>query len=159
MGIRSFASFVFLTLLWTASSSVKSSNKLCKLVGTTALASSLLLTSFPCLSFATSTREVGNIETAGLLFKDKLKITSFNDEKIPGISIYLADFEKPMTEKLLAGDPFSDPASTALACVQTGAVTDKQLASIDRSVSGEEVFEENKSLIFKTVRVRRVLDA
>jgi len=93
------------------------------------------------------------------LFKDKLKITSFIDEKIPGISIYLADFEKPMTEKLLAGHPFSDPASTALACVQTGVVTDKQLASVDRSVSGEEVFEENKSLIFKTVRVRRVLDA
>jgi catabolite regulation protein CreA len=50
-----------------------------------------------------------------------------------GITIYLSDFDRPITEKL-GGDLFNDPASSSLTCVQTGPVVMK---GIDRSNPGE----------------------
>jgi catabolite regulation protein CreA len=66
----------------------------------------------------------------------------------------LSDFDRPLTEKLTS-DPFSDPASASLSCVQSGPV---KIGNIDKSRGGEEVFEESKNLFFKQIKVKRVLD-
>lgn len=90
---------------------------------------------------------IGDIPTSGFIFRDSLKIMSFHDPKIPGITIYLADFDRPLSEKLTSNF-FDDPSSTSLTCVQTGRV---QIGSNDVSLdaSGEEVFEESRNLFFK----------
>jgi CreA protein len=47
----------------------------------------------------------------------------------------------------------------SIACRQTGPITAEQLADIDRSKSGEIVFKSSKSILFKSLKVRRIYDA
>jgi catabolite regulation protein CreA len=53
--------------------------------------------------FDAQANEIGNIPTSGFFFKDTLKINSFNDPKIPGVTLFLADYDRPLTEKLSKG--------------------------------------------------------
>lgn len=90
------------------------------------------------------------------MFKDTLKVSAFEDPKLKGVTIYLSDFDRPLTEKLQK-DFFSDPSSTSLGCALTGPIL-LQPSQINSSEDGEEVFEENRSLFFKQIRVKRVYD-
>ena len=94
-----------------------------------------------------------DITTSGLFLKDSLKVTAFTDPKVSGVTLYLSDFDRPALEKL--GNVFDDPSSASIACVKTGPVVVK---GVDKSKGGEEVFEESKNLIFKQIRVKRLLD-
>jgi hypothetical protein len=49
---------------------------------------SLALLDLPATCFAES-RLVGNIPTSGLIFKDTLKVTSFDDPKVQGVTLYI----------------------------------------------------------------------
>eukprot|EP00601_Ochromonadales_sp_CCMP2298_P000458 CAMPEP_0173186116 /NCGR_PEP_ID=MMETSP1141-20130122/9951_1 /TAXON_ID=483371 /ORGANISM="non described non described, Strain CCMP2298" /LENGTH=179 /DNA_ID=CAMNT_0014109759 /DNA_START=105 /DNA_END=645 /DNA_ORIENTATION=+ len=104
---------------------------------------------------AFASREVGNIPATGFVFKDYLKINAFSDPKVKGVELYVADFERPLTEKL-GKDFFDDPSSSSLACAQVGPVVVAK--DMSTSPEGEEVFEESRNLFFKQVRVRRVYD-
>jgi catabolite regulation protein CreA len=73
---------------------------------------------------------------------------------VDGVTIYIADFRRPLAERLQK-DFFSDPSQASVACVRTG---DVKMRGIDMSKAGEEVFSEARSLLFKTIRVRRVYD-
>ena len=101
---------------------------------------------------------MAEIPTSGFVFKDKLKVEAFTDPALPGITLYLGDFERPLTEKI-SGDFFDDPTSSTLGCVQTGPITEKQIGSLSSSSEGEEIFSESKNLLFKSVKVRRVKDS
>lgn len=106
-------------------------------------------------TLATELKNVADISTSGFIFKDTLKVSKFADPKLPGITVYLSDFDRPINEKL-SGNIFDDPSSTSLTCVQTAPVSLPTDISYDRE--GEEVFEESKNLFFKQIRVRRVVD-
>jgi catabolite regulation protein CreA len=113
-----------------------------------ALTSISLLSSQLTLSPANalSIKQVGDISTSGFIFKDSLKLMSFKDPKIPGVSVYLSDFDRPITEKL-SSNFFDDPSSTSITCVANGPViVNKQ---VDGSQAGEEIFEESRNLFFK----------
>lgn len=114
------------------------------------LAAIAVATTFiPSISAFGDSRDVGNMATSGFFFKDTLKISAFEDPKINGITLYLADFERPLTEKL-AKDFFNDPSSSSLSCAQTGPINRNEvLSKISSDPSGEEVFEENRNLFFK----------
>ena len=58
---------------------------------------------------------------------------AFQDPKIEGITLYLADFERPINEKL-AKDFFDDPSSTSLTCARGPAV---KVGDINKDPSGE----------------------
>jgi catabolite regulation protein CreA len=135
-----------------------------------ATAVSLAVTShFPV--YADSSRVIGEIQTSGLIFKDTLKISGFEDPKISGVTIYLGDFERPLSEKL-SKDFFNDPSSSSLTCAQTGPIGQNEVISkmyniilccsllsslkdmaalraIKAGAQGEEVFEASRSLFFK----------
>ena len=68
------------------------------------------------------------------------------DPKVKGVSIYLADFERPINEKLTK-DFFNDPSSSSLTCSKTGPIVVS--SNIVLGTEGEEVFEESKNLFFK----------
>jgi len=72
-----------------------------------------------------------------------------------GVELYVSNFQRPLSERITKGF-FSDPASAAVACVRTGPVTIAD--NVATGKAGEEVFEESKSLLFKTLKVRRVYD-
>jgi CreA protein len=47
----------------------------------------------------------------------------------------------------------------SIACRQTGPITVAQLQQIDLSKDGEVVFKASKSILFKSLKVRRIYDA
>lgn len=98
-------------------------------------------------------RIIGEIPASGLVFRDYLKVSRFDDPKVQGVQLYVSDFQLPMTERLASGDPFSDPASTAVTCVKTGPI--KLDPTVETSSQGEEVFSQARSLLFKSVKARR----
>lgn len=81
---------------------------------------------------------------------------AFEDPKVAGVQLYLSDFQRPVTEKLAKGDIFSDPSQGGLTCSHRGQV--RVLPSASRDKTGEEVFSESRSLIFKSLKVRRLVD-
>ena len=112
------------------------------------------LTALP--AFAENKRVIGEVQTSGLVFKDTLRVEAFNDPKVQGVQLYLSDFQRPVTEKLAKGDVFSDPSQGGLTCSRAGKVVVTSAAS--RSLDGEEVFSESRSLVFKSLKVRRLVD-
>ncbi len=106
---------------------------------------------YPCwndVALAVQSREIASIPTSGFIFKDTLKIHAIQDPQVSGVTLYLSDFARPLTEKLTGGDFFNDPSGSSLACAQTRPVTLSQ--TVLRSGSeGEEVFEESRNLFFK----------
>ena len=103
-----------------------------------------------------NTRTVGSIETSGIVFKDKLTVHAIKDPKLEGITIYISDFDRPVTEKL--GNIFDDPSSSSLTCVQTAPIDPSALGRISSDQGGEEVFKEDKNLFFKQIRIKRLYD-
>jgi catabolite regulation protein CreA len=133
-----------------------------KLFGTALLSASLIffsgmvaLTASPQPSFANDgSKTVGTLKGSGLVFKDTLNIERFEDPKVKGVVLYISNFDRPVTEKLSKGN---DPSQASVACARTG--TPVSIASnIAKGTGGEEVFEESRSLLFKTLRVQRVYD-
>ncbi len=102
-----------------------------------------------------SERTIGEIPASGIIFKDIVKIERVNDPKVKGVELYVSDFQRPLTERI-TNDFFSDPATAALSCVRTGKL--ELDPSIDTSVQGEEVFQQARSLLFKSINVRRLYD-
>lgn len=146
--------FAWLTF-WTIVSSFKFGPKFQKIGASIAIGAGLLSPIAP--AFAEDARIVADIPTSGLVFKDTLQIKTFSDPKLPSVHIYLADFERPITEKV-SGDFFNDPSSSSLSCVRTGPVTEEQKKTLEASKEGEEIFKENKNLLFKSIKVNRVYD-
>lgn len=101
---------------------------------------------------AESKRIVAEISGSGLVFKDKLKVEAFSDQKVQGVTVYISDFERPLNEKLQK-DFFSDPSTAGIACSVLGAPR-----APDNLPEHEQVFSEGKSLIAKTLRVERIFD-
>ncbi|EKE76264.1 CreA family protein [Gallaecimonas xiamenensis] len=78
-------------------------------------------------------------------------VKGFTDPKIPGVTCHVAHVEDDLS--------FSDPSDMSIACRQTGPITAAMLKGIDRSKSGESVFKESLSVLFKSLKVRRIWDA
>lgn len=76
--------------------------------------------------------------------------------QVRGVTLYVSNFQRPLTERL-SKDFFSDPSYASVGCAKT-AKTVQVADNIARSKGGEEVFEESKSLLFKTLRVQRIYD-
>jgi len=104
---------------------------------------------------AAESRIIGELKGSGLVFKDTLEIESFADPKVKGVTLYVSNFQRPLTERL-SKDFFSDPSSAAVGCARTGKI---EIAdNIVKGTAGEEVFKESKSLLFKSLRVQRIYD-
>lgn len=115
------------------------------------------LTVSPEPAFANDSKTVGQLKGSGLVFKDTLNIERFEDPKVQGVVLYISNFERPVTEKLSKGNFFNDPSYASVACARTGQKV-AIASNINKTPQGEEVFEESRSLLFKTLRVQRVYD-
>eukprot|EP00545_Synedropsis_sp_CCMP1620_P009966 CAMPEP_0119008116 /NCGR_PEP_ID=MMETSP1176-20130426/3477_1 /TAXON_ID=265551 /ORGANISM="Synedropsis recta cf, Strain CCMP1620" /LENGTH=197 /DNA_ID=CAMNT_0006960387 /DNA_START=8 /DNA_END=601 /DNA_ORIENTATION=- len=120
------------------------------------IGSAVLLPAPPAAMAADSSRVIGQIAGSGLVFKDTLTVESFDDPKVRGVTLYISNFQRPLTERL-SKDFFSDPSYASVGCAKT-ANTVVIADNIVKTKMGEEVFEESKSLLFKTLRVQRIYD-
>lgn len=94
--------------------------------------------------------EVGDV-SLGLFTTKDIKIESLTDPKVTGVTCHLSNIEADLD--------FADPSDSSLACRQTGPITPAMLADIDTSASGELLYRRSKSVLFKSLKVRRIFDA
>ncbi len=96
-----------------------------------------------------SDNEVGDV-SLGLFTTKDIKIDSLTDPDIPGVTCHVASIEANLS--------LADPSDSSIACRQTGDITPAMLADIDTSDSGEVIFRKSKSVLFKNMKIRRILD-
>jgi len=94
--------------------------------------------------------ESGKI-SLGLFTTKDIKINTFIDPKVPGVTCHVSHIEADLD--------FSDPSDMGIACRQTGEITADMLAKIDTSKGGEVIFTQSKSILFKSLKIRRIYDA
>ncbi|MDO6669903.1 CreA family protein [Paracoccus sp. 1_MG-2023] len=83
-------------------------------------------------------------------------IEAVTDPDIAGVTCHLAYFSRSVIDRLSQGNWFEDPSNSAIECARTGPI---DLTGVELDEDGDEVFREGRSLIFKSLRVRRVYDA
>lgn len=88
--------------------------------------------------------EIATVETSGMIFKDKITVTAFDDPTIEGIACYVTTPGRALS--------FVDPTDSSIACRKVGAIKGDL-------VSKEGVFSASKSVFFKSFRVDRFWDA
>lgn len=97
--------------------------------------------------------EVGNVDVDWL--GNDIVIEAFQDPDIEGVTCHVAYFERGIIDRLQNGNWFEDPSNSSIACRQTGPIT---IGDIDMSDEGESIFSERRSIIWKSLNVRRIMD-
>jgi len=97
--------------------------------------------------------QVGNVDVDWL--GNDIVIEAFADPDVEGVTCHVAYFERGLIDRLQNGNWFEDPSNSSISCRQTGPIT---VGDIDRSDEGESVFSERRSVVWKTLRVKRIFD-
>jgi CreA protein len=87
---------------------------------------------------------------------NEIKVEALADPKVAGVTCHLTHFDRGFWDRAAKGNWFEDPSNASIACRQTGPIV---VGDIDLDKSGEEVFSQRMSLVFKSIAVRRILDA
>ncbi len=96
---------------------------------------------------------VGNVDVDWL--GNDIVIEAVSDPKVEGVTCHLAYFDRGIIDRLQKGNWFEDPSNSSISCRQTGPI---KLGDIDRGEEGETVFSERRSVVFKTLKVKRIFD-
>ncbi|HWL84122.1 MAG TPA: CreA family protein [Roseomonas sp.] len=99
------------------------------------------------------TREVGEISTDWT--GNDIVIEALTDPEVQGVTCHLTYFSRGFIDRVSKGNWFEDPSNSSIACRQTGPIV---IGDIETGGKGEEVFSEGRSLVFKSLRVRRIYD-
>ncbi len=98
--------------------------------------------------------EVGEFKND--FYGNEIKVQALADPKVEGVTCHLTYFDRGVLDRMSKGNFFEDPSNSSIACRQTGPL---KVGDIDLSKSGETVFSQRQSLVFKSIAVRRVYDA
>lgn len=82
-------------------------------------------------------------------------VEAIADPDVAGVTCHIAYFERGLIDRLSKGNWFEDPSNASLSCRQTGPI---KIGEIDRDDNGEDVFRESRSIILKSLRVKRIFD-
>ncbi|NDF13118.1 MAG: hypothetical protein EB060_09950 [Proteobacteria bacterium] len=108
------------------------------------------------LSTHAESREIGAVSTAFKLIgpNHKIVVSAFDDPKVKGVTCYVA---RPKTGGVKGGLGLAeDPSIASVSCSQTGPIV--FTGKINTREKGEEVFDESRSLIFKSLSINRMYD-
>lgn len=106
--------------------------------------------SFP---IAAQAEKVGEVDVDWL--GNDLIIEALADPEVDGVTCHITYFERGLIDRLQKGNWFEDPSNSSISCRQTGPIT---VGDIDRSDEGEDVFSERRSIVFKSIKVKRIFD-
>jgi len=84
-----------------------------------------------------------------------IAIEAVEDPAVKGVICHVAYFNRSLIDRLQQGNWFEDPSYSAIDCAVSGPVT---VGNISMSGGGEEIFKQQRSLIFKSLRITRVYD-
>ena len=82
-------------------------------------------------------------------------VEAIQDPKVEGVTCHITRFDRGLIDRVTKGNWFEDPSNASIACRQTGPIN---IGDIDKDGSGEEVFSQRLSLVFKALAVRRIYD-
>ncbi|KUF09109.1 CreA family protein [Pseudoponticoccus marisrubri] len=82
-------------------------------------------------------------------------VEAIADPDVAGVTCHIAYFDRGFIDRLSKGNWFEDPSNASIACRQTGPI---EIGDIDRSEGGEDVFRTSRSIILKSLRVKRIWD-
>lgn len=102
---------------------------------------------------AARAEQVGNVDVDWL--GNDIIIEAFSDPKIEGVTCHVAYFKRGLIDRLQKGNWFEDPSNSSISCRQTGVI---EVGDIDLSDDGESVFSERRSIIWKSLNVKRIFD-
>jgi CreA protein len=105
------------------------------------------------LPMSTAAETVGNVDVDWL--GNDIVVEAVADPKVKGVTCHLAYFERGIIDRLQKGNWFEDPSNSSISCRQTGPI---EIGDIERDDEGETVFTERRSVIFKTLNVKRIYD-
>lgn len=97
--------------------------------------------------------EVGNVDVDWL--GNDIIVEAIADPQVKGVTCHISYFERGLIDRLQKGNWFEDPSNSSISCRQTGPI---EIGDIDRSNEGESVFSERRSIILKTLSVKRIFD-
>ena len=84
---------------------------------------------------------IGEVKTSGIMFKDKLEITAYDDG---GVTCYVGLPKKSLS--------FSDQTDTSISCRQTGTISESQKSNKSK------LFSEKKGIFVKSMHISRFYD-
>ena len=105
------------------------------------------------VSGAVRADEVGEVGVDWL--GNDIIIEAVEDPQISGVTCHVAYFERGLVDRLQKGNWFEDPSNSSIACRQTGPVV---VGDIELDESGEEIFKQSRSIIWKKLVINRVYD-
>ena len=82
-------------------------------------------------------------------------IEAIADPEVSGVTCHIAYFERGLFDRISKGNWFEDPSNASISCRQTGPI---EIGDIDRDENGEDVFRASRSIILKSLRVKRIFD-
>lgn len=85
-----------------------------------------------------------------------ISIEAVQDPEVKGVVCHVAYFNRSIIDKLQQGNWFQDPSYSAIDCNAEGPIT---IGHISLAPGGEEIFKEQRSLVWKSLRVNRIYDA
>lgn len=97
--------------------------------------------------------QVGNVDVDWL--GNDIIVEAFNDPKVSGVTCHISYFDRGLIDRLQKGNWFEDPSNSAISCRQTGPI---KIGDIERDDEGESVFSERRSIILKSLNVKRIFD-
>lgn len=115
---------------------------------TVALLAALLIA--PVTATAEQVGEVG-VDWVG----NDIIIDAIPDPKVEGVTCHVAYFDRSLIDRLSNGNWFEDPSNASISCRQTGPI---KVGDIDLSEEGEQVFRESRSIVLKSLRIKRIFD-
>ena len=82
-------------------------------------------------------------------------VEAIKDPGVDGATCHVSYFDRGIVDRVRKGNWFEDPSDSSIACRQTGPIS---IGDIDLGQSGEEVFKQGISLIWKKQVVNRIYD-
>lgn len=85
-----------------------------------------------------------------------ISVEAVADPQVKGVVCHVAYFNRSLIDRLQQGNWFEDPSYSAVDCAASGPIT---IGKINTNKGGEEIFQQARSLIWKSLRVSRIYDA
>ena len=82
-------------------------------------------------------------------------VDAVSDPEVKGITCHVTYFDRSIIDRLSKGNWFEDPSNNSIACRQTGPI---EIGDIDLGKGGDDVFSTGRSLIWKSLEVKRIYD-
>lgn len=106
------------------------------------------------LSACSDRNEVGSVgvDWTG----NDISVEAVADPEVEGVVCHVAYFNRSFIDRMSQGNWFEDPSYSSVDCEANGPIT---VGDISLAGGGEEIFRQNRSLIWKSLRVSRIYDA